>query len=274
MELAEVGSVVARSAFVAPDLPDAHEAGLNVIHDHTVAASLGFSSALVGGVTTFGLMIQDALQALGDAWYERGYADVRWVKPVYSGETMEATTVVSEVVAGGASLSIDLEDRKGEVRVLASCVAPRDQNVAPDPAEFRFVSEWTSLLPKGERPDLAVGNEQIGEPLRPVSLIAGASSFDRGSESLRVGPQWFAGAGIELIRNNFNRPSPNIHVSSRIWTYAPLSPGEPVAVYGGFSGNFQRRGHMYIEEDVQFRDASSAIVARVHNTFIYELRRV
>ena len=69
-----------------PDIP-------NPIHSTGVARQYGFAGPLVGGVTVYGWLVPPILDLLGDAWLESGWADVRFRRPVYPGDDLEAYPV-------------------------------------------------------------------------------------------------------------------------------------------------------------------------------------
>jgi acyl dehydratase len=249
---------------------------MNVIHSDEAARTYGFQAALVGGVTTFGYMVRDGLHALGERWFENGYASVRWVRPVYTGEELAAFTEVASASDGRTELALWVEDADGGTRATGTLAIPKDAGAQP-PGQFRFRSERRPILPADERPNLEPGNEHLDEPMRPVVLAtshdASHTRFERAYPDL-VQPDWLAASGIRLIRQNFNRPTPNVHVSAAIWTYRPARVGDALTVYGAFTKAYEKRGSLLIDEDVEIRNELDEPVARVLNSFIYRLRQV
>jgi acyl dehydratase len=269
----EQGARLPPFRFVGPPL--GHDPEMNIIHTDETARTYGFRAALVGGVTTFGYMVRDGLRALGEGWFEDGYASVRWVRPVYTGEELSAFTEVASASDGRTELALWVEDDGGGTRATGTLALPRDAR-AQGPGPFRFHSERRPALAAGERPNLEPGNEHLGEPMRPVVLTTAQDGtparFERAFPDL-VQPDWLAASGIRLIRQNFNRPTPNVHVSAAIWTYRPARVGDVLTVYGGFTKAYEKRGNLLIDEDVEIRNELDEPVARVLNTFIYQLRQ-
>src|ERR1700737_4388791 len=63
----------------------------NKMHDDTVARRFGFSGGLVPGVDVMAYMMHLPVAKWGRAFLERGLIEVRFVKPVYDGETAAVT---------------------------------------------------------------------------------------------------------------------------------------------------------------------------------------
>src|SRR3978361_1013929 len=78
----------------------------NKMHDDTVAKRFGFSGGLVPGVDVMAYMMHLPVAKWGRAFLERGLIEARLVKPVYDGETAEATAAESD-----SGLSIEVESR-------------------------------------------------------------------------------------------------------------------------------------------------------------------
>lgn len=259
--------------FVGPPL--GHDPEMNIIHTDETARTYGFRAALVGGVTTFGYMVRDGLRVLGVDWFENGYASVRWIRPVYTGEELSAFTEVASASDGRTELALWVEDADGGTRATGTLALPHDACAQP-PGQFLFHSERRPIPAASERPNLVPGNERLGEPMRPVVLATShddtRARFERAVPDF-VQPDWLAASGIRLIRQNFNRPTPNVHVSAAIWTYRPTRIGDVLTVYGGFTKAYEKRGNLLIDEDVEIRNELDEPVARVMNTFIYQLRQ-
>ena len=60
----------------------------NRIHDDVVARQHGFAGALVAGVTIYGYLTRLPVLAWGSDWLRRGTASVRFLRPLYDGETL------------------------------------------------------------------------------------------------------------------------------------------------------------------------------------------
>ncbi|MEA2837076.1 MAG: hypothetical protein QOD89_1626 [Bradyrhizobium sp.] len=63
----------------------------NKMHDDTVARRFGFSGGLVPGVDVMAYMMHLPVPRWGRAFLDRGLIEVRFIKPVYDGETAEVT---------------------------------------------------------------------------------------------------------------------------------------------------------------------------------------
>ena len=65
-----------------------HASSENRMHSDEVAASYGFKSALVPGVTVFSHMTQPLVAKHGAAWLSRGNVEVIFRKPAYDGDLL------------------------------------------------------------------------------------------------------------------------------------------------------------------------------------------
>src|SRR4051812_32948028 len=62
----------------------------NRIHDDDVARQLGFGGGLVPGVELFAYLSHPFVAAWGEDFLDRGRLDVRFRRPVYDGERVQA----------------------------------------------------------------------------------------------------------------------------------------------------------------------------------------
>ena len=60
----------------------------NPIHSTEVAKSYGFAGPLVGGVTVWGWATDTILEALGEDWLEKGWAEYSFRHPTFPGDLL------------------------------------------------------------------------------------------------------------------------------------------------------------------------------------------
>jgi acyl dehydratase len=247
----------------------------NKIHDDTVARKLGFAGGLVPGVNSFGYMMQLPLETLGTDWLDHGFASVKFMKPVYEGETVLAFMEIESERPD--ALQIWLEGTGGDTRAFGQVRPGRDGI----PGEFRFRAPVGEPVNHDERPPLIIGPELEGQALPPITIdfsreVAEQYPGQIGLPSDPVPglahPAWLLGCCVRLIRDNFVRPGPSIHAGAELWMLAPARSGQRLVLYGGVSQVYEKRGNQFIQNDIEIRNEADVPVARILNTGIYAFR--
>ncbi|MCX7619008.1 MaoC family dehydratase [Tepidiforma sp.] len=110
-----------------PDIP-------NPIHSTSVARAHGFAGPLVGGVTVYGWLVPSILDLLGEGWLSSGWADVRFRRPVYPGDGLEAVAegppggpVALRMAKADGAAAIEGEAGLGGAPWLAELALPADR---------------------------------------------------------------------------------------------------------------------------------------------------
>jgi hypothetical protein len=242
----------------------------NKIHDDAVAQRFGFRGGLVPGVDVYAYMAHLPVQAWGRVWLERGLADCRFLKPVYEGATAEVTGALA-----GTRLDLQLMSQ-GEIcatgtAALSAAAAPHDAGTFEDvtPAEERPPADETSLRTGrwlGMRP-LLVNQEFATNYLRDVretdALYARENLVHPGM-ILRT-CNWLLTHNVVL--------GPWIHVGSTIENFAAARVGQTLTARARVSGNYEKKGHRFIDLDALVL-ADGVPIARIAHIAIYRPRRV
>src|SRR5438445_3943402 len=122
----------------------------NKIHDDAVARRYGFSGGLVPGVDVMAYMVHLPVAKWGRAFLERGLIEARFVKPVYDGETAEATADESNGV-----LSIQVHSR-GQLCATGTASLPAS---APDVS----VGDYKDVAAVAERKPVSATSYELGK---------------------------------------------------------------------------------------------------------------
>lgn len=249
---------------------------LNPIHSTAVAAQYGFRAALVGGVTVYGWLTPVILEVLGERWLSDGWADVRFRKPVYPGDTLTArcetasdgVTRVAMVNAEGIAC-IEGEVGTGTAGWVAGFHAPARRD-----AEDR----------SPELPRLTLESAPNGQDLRPMLVPwslddARTYALEKqrdGAErwtgpSALVHPGWIAARMTPLLHHSFDY-GPSIHTRSEIQHLAPARAGQAFTVAGHFIRAHEEKGHQYAELDGVLLAEDGQELARMRHTTIFRIR--
>jgi acyl dehydratase len=242
----------------------------NKMHDDTVARRFGFSGGLVPGVDVYAYMAHPAVTRWGRAFLEAGTLQARFLKPVYEGET--ATITAGEADNG---LAIEVTSR-GEL--CATGHAAMTRTATPALAEFEAVAAGDSATrPPADETTLREGR-QLG--IRPLRLTAdGIAQY---VADVREADPLYATEGLShpgLLPRLFNWAlmhnvvlGPWIHVGSTVDHFAAARSGDELTVRAKVTGNYERKGHRFVELDGLVAANGMKPIARIAHTAIYRPR--
>jgi acyl dehydratase len=247
----------------------------NPIHSTGVAQQYGFRAALVGGVTVYGWCVPAILEALGEGWLDRGWAEIAFRRPVYPGDAMTA-----RVSGEGGVRELEMANGEGEVCIRGT-VGLGD---GPFLAELRSPRRRTPEPPANPKPELTLATAATGQDLAPMFVPfppddarAYARELQRDEhprwtgERPRLHPGWLAARMTPLIKHSYWY-GPSIHARSAIQHTAPAYAGRGVTVAGHFNRAFEAKGHHYAEVDGVILDDAGVEVARIRHTTIFRPR--
>lgn len=252
---------------VAQNLSRASE---NRIHDDDTARRFGFAGGLVPGVEVYAYACHAAVRRWGRAWLERGWAETRFLQPVYDGRVARV-----EAAEAGEGLSLAVRSEgvlcaTGEAGLSASQARP-DLDDWPEPP-----------TPPAERPPASEASLAPGvllgiAPWRPTA--ADVAEYGRGvgetdpiyaREALLHPGQVLRLCNRALVENV--ALGPWIHVGSRVENLAAGRLGQAFTLRGRILSNTERKGHRFVEIDALILAGGDASVARVRHTAIWRPR--
>jgi acyl dehydratase len=244
----------------------------NKIHDDATARRFGFAGGLVPGVDVYGYMSHLPALFWGRAWLERGTAECRLLKPVYDGD--DATVTARN---DGGTLDITVESR-GEVCAVGRAALP-DAAPAPALADFRLVPQRREPRPPADETSLAVGT-WLGLDPYPITPEMAARYLADAHESAAI----YAAEGLvhprDLLRvGNFAisrnvQLGPWIHTGSRVRHFAAVAVGGTLSARSRVTGNYEHKGHRFVEIDALVLAAGDRPAAHIVHTAIYRPRQV
>ena len=246
----------------------------NKIHDDAVARRFGFSGALVPGVDVYAYMMHLPVERWGRAFLERGTAQCRFTNPVYDGEIAEVAgrddgdAIAIEVTSGGRCCAT------GTVRLPADAAAA--------PALDRFPP--ASLPAMESRPAAGPATLPVGGCLGSLLLEASAELAAGYLRDVRETDDLYSREGLvhpgtvlrmcnlALLRNVLLGPW--IHVGSVVQNFSIARVGETLTARLRVVGNYERKGHLFVELDVLVLSDGMRPVAEVRHTAIYRPRQM
>lgn len=246
----------------------------NKIHDDAVARRFGFTGGLVPGVEVYAYMTHLPAARWGRSWLERGAAECRLLKPVYDGDSV---TVRAEETAQGLDLTLEA---RGEVCATGSAALP--SGAVPVPAAFAAAPVPPD--PPAERPPADEASMPVGKwfaihPLR-ISEAEALQYLRDVRESLPlyeaerlVHPGTILHIGNWALRHNVVL-GPWMHVGSRIEHFATARIGDELSARALVTGNYEKKGHRFVELDVLVYMNGASPIARIAHTAIWRPRQL
>jgi hypothetical protein len=232
----------------------------NKIHDDRVAAQFGYRGGLVPGVTVFGYLTVPVVRRFGEDWLHRGMIRVKFVQPVYDGESLTARLADGD--------EIRAEGPGGEIRAAGAAAASHHaagtgvpEAALPAP-EARPAASDTTIQPGvilgSLRPDLAAEQQRWLEILRdPLPLYR----------------QWAHPAALlslanDILIRNFLL-GPWIHTASEVYHFRAARISESAVVRGRIAECYQRKGRDWLVLEVVIAGADGAPIQSVRHTAIW-----
>jgi acyl dehydratase len=241
----------------------------NKIHDDTVARRFGFSGGLVPGVDVMAYMMHLPIAKWGRAFLERGLIEARFVKPVYDGEMAE---VAGEEKDG--LLTIAVESR-GQLCATGSATLPA---AAPSLS----LTDFSETAPVAERRPVDAVSYQFGKWLGTVPRTWAGDAATEYLADVREADPIFAQEGFShpgLFQRIMNKVlvdnailGPWIHVGSKMQLLAPARSGDELTARAKVTGNYEKKGHRFVELDALVVANGRTPVAHCQHIAIYQPR--
>jgi acyl dehydratase len=244
----------------------------NKIHDDAVARRFGFGGGLVPGVDVYGYMTHLPVLRWGRAWLERGTAECRFLKPVYDGDIALVTASDTD-----GALDITVESR-GEVCATGRAALPDTPPAPPALDLYRAVPQRT-LRPPADEASLAAEGWLGIDPYKITPEMAArylADSHESApiyvEEGLVHPRDILRSCNFVLSRNVLLGPW--IHTGSRVQHLAAAAVGDALSVRARVTGNYRRKGHLFVELDALVLGNEKTAVAHIAHTAIYRPRQL
>jgi len=246
----------------------------NKIHDDVVAKRFGFSGGLVPGVDVYAYMMHLPVARWGRDFLERGTVECRFAKPVYDGD-------IAEVSGVDHDNTIEIRvDSKGQHCATGTATLPAAPAVAPSldayqpartvamenrpPATEKnlAVGSWFSPNPVDVTPEFAAN---YLKDLRETEALYAREGLVHPGTVLRL-CNWALSHNVVL--------GPWIHVGSHVQNFGIARVGETLTARARVTGNYEHKGHLFVDLDVLILTAGTRPVAQVQHTAIYRPRQV
>jgi hypothetical protein len=247
------------------------KASENKIHDDAVAKKFGFGGGLVPGVDVYAYMTHLPVARWGRAWLQHGTAECRFAKPVYDGDHITVGATETDGV-----LDIRLESRgvlcaTGTAALPTAATPPtlagfakiaeRPSRPPADPTSLA-VDTWLGIVPIAATAELAA--EYLRDVRETLPLYA-AEGLVHPVVVLRM-------CNFALTRNVVFGPW--MHVGSKIQNFAAARIGDALGVRARVTGNYEHKGHLFVDIDALVLADDARPIARVSHVSIYRPRQL
>ncbi len=241
----------------------------NKIHDDAVARRYGFRGGLVPGVDVIAYMMHVPIAKWGRAFLERGLIEARFVKPVYDGEIAEVGGEERDGV-----LSLHVESR-GEPCATGSASLPAS-------APSLSISDFSEAAAVSERRPVNAASYPVGKWLGAVPRAWAGDAARQYLADIRETSPIYAMEGLGhpgLLLRTMNSVlvdnailGPWIHVGSRMQLVAAAQTGDELTARAKVTGNYEKKGHRFVELDALVIANGRTPVAHCQHTAIYQPR--
>lgn len=245
------------------------KASENKMHDDTVARTYGFAGGLVTGVDIFAYMAHMPVETWGRDFLDHGAMEARFLKPVYDGEEL---VIVADEEDGALALRVE---SRGEICATGQATLPAAAPLidahgyqdtkpvavrAPVEASSYPVEGWLGTAPQIWSEDEAavyLGEVREDDPLYEAKGLCHPGMLQRMMNQV-------------LIENAILGPW--IHVGSRMQLLAEAHFGDVLTARAKVTGNYERKGHHFVELDALIVAGGDVPVARCWHIAIWQPR--
>jgi len=253
----------------------------NRIHDDAVARRYGFAGGLVAGTTIYAYLSHLLVRLWGPTWLERGTTRIRFLRPVYEGDSvLVGGRVVARSggpAAGEALLDLTATTDGGDVAATAVAgLAWGGEPVRPDPVDYPLGLSPSSRAPATPEALGALGI--LGSPDLILDTETAAGYATEADDPLEIyrGPGAAAHPGLLLQQANRLLSEnvalgPWVHVASDLAHVGLARAGDRLTTRGRVGRLFTRKGREYAELDVLVVADGPRPILHVRHTAIYRL---
>ncbi len=247
---------------------------VNQIQDDEYAQHCGFRAGLVPGTTIYAYMSRPLIELVGRDWLERGFAEVRFLRPIYEGEEIRITGSVSSLAKDGTVLlDYQASNNQGTVCAVGTAHLPLSKT-AREPSRADYPSGPAIL----HRP-ISLESLKVGDLLSPIT-----SDFDQRvhwqycQKSIRdhhpmyektLHPGWLVGRANQILAANYSILA-WIDVSCQAQYFNIQEEECAIETRGRIQDKFERDGDHFVVLDLAVF-APTCCLATIRYTAIFRI---
>jgi hypothetical protein len=227
----------------------------NRIQDDEYARHHGFRAGLLSGTTLFAYMSRPLVELLGRDWLERGFSEVRFVRPIYEGEEIRVSGSVSSAAKEGILLlDYNASNNQGATCGIGGAQLRPRAALPPEPSPGDYPSGRAKL----HRP-IFLESLQVGEILSPItSEFNWSVHWQYCRKSIRdhhplyekiLHPGWLVSRASQVLAANYAIPA-WIDVSCQVQHFHVQEEECAIETRGRVQGKYERDGDHFIALDL------------------------
>ncbi len=246
----------------------------NLIHEDEHARRYGYRGGLVPGTSIFAYMSRSLVDFSGTSWLERGWAEVRFVHPIYEAEEVRIAGSVSNLDEDGAAwIDYYAANAQGVVCAAGQARLPLDHLVnAPVP------DDYPAGRRKKPRP-ITLSSLKPNEPLTPVtSDFTWQVQWEYCQKIIRdhhpiyqefSHPGWLLSQADRILCANYDLPA-WIHVASEVQNFHAQREECRVQTRGRVREKYEIQGHHFVVLDLALF-AGERCLQTIRHTAIFRI---
>lgn len=239
----------------------------NRIHSDEIAQRMGFTGALVPGVTVFAHLTWPLTQSFGADWLSNSLVATRFLKPAYDGETLSIADRTREDVT-----TVEARNEGGTLLATLECtrtalppIDPRSKIRGSSVASDRVPIEWDTVRIDEPfalfrwTPDVAHNREY-------------ADRVDDTTELFRDGvlhPHTLLAQANQALVRRFIMPA-WIHTGSEIRFRSLLRVGDEIEVRALPIERWEKKGHQFIKLYIAYV-RGDVVATEIYHTAIFRI---
>jgi acyl dehydratase len=239
----------------------------NKIHSDAIAKRLGFTGALVPGVTVFGHLTWPLTAKLGTRWLESSWVTTRFIKPAYDGERLTITNQEA-----GGKLQTECHNAEGVLLANLACTLEK----SPPPIDAR--AKVFGSAP-AERVEITWDSVHVDEPF-PTYLwkpdaahnLDYAARLDDTTTIFQEGvlhPHAILSQANQALVRRFIMPA-WIHTGSEIRFRKLLHVGDEIEARAVPIEKWEKKGHQFIKLYIAYL-LHGQVATEIYHTAIFRV---
>ena len=231
----------------------------NRMHDDEVAKTFGFRGGLVPGVDVWAYMTRPCVDRWGSEFLTRGTMSARFSAPVYDGEAVDA------LLDSNGTLTLSGPD--GSIRASGSA------SLAELPDVLTIAATSESSKPE-DPPPATQRNLETGTVLNTLRFTYRRSPAAQYLRDIRESSALYEEGGVchpgflarqaNYVLSRTVQLGPWIHVSTTAHHRALVRDGDEIEVRGIVTKEFERKGHRFVDLDVEISSNGVAAWSAAH----------
>lgn len=248
-------------------------------HDPEVARKLGYRGALIPGAFLYGYMGQQALDAWGMDWVERGTIQTRFRRPAFDGDVLTVRAAPLRLTEHGSDVDMTICGTDGTVLATGAVGLPDRPAPVPDLSAYPLVQVNEGDAKRVIGGGALTEGTRLGTRGLVLTAEALAKSLDDFGETFEpYREQGIVHSGL-LLRTGmgeayaaFAFPTPVILVEAETQHLGTVRVGDRITSSGQVTRVYEHKGNHYFDSEQLLIANGRTPVARQRRAHIYAAR--